>query len=103
MGGQNGCPVVNFLPHSYHGHPQEILYHTIPYQFTILMRCCTSHWNRTIEINHRDEVAPPEAPLIYTKTVGNVLDATMIVLPIVISRIKIKEPHPCHDEALSSD
>jgi hypothetical protein len=30
--------------------------------------------DQTIVINHSDKVAPPQAPPIYTETVGNVLN-----------------------------
>jgi hypothetical protein len=47
MGGQNGCPAENFLPHSYHGQYQGFPYHTISYQFTIVKRYCTGQWTKS--------------------------------------------------------
>jgi hypothetical protein len=50
MGGQNGCPAVYLtilVPYSYHGQYQGFPYHTISYQFTIVMRYCTDRWTKS--------------------------------------------------------
>jgi hypothetical protein len=49
--------------------------------------------DQIIGINHSVKVAPPQAPPIYTKN-GRKRPKRHHAVPIVISGIKIKEPHP---------
>jgi hypothetical protein len=79
MGGQNGCPARNekmfttFLPWPEPG--VSIPHHFLPFYHNkeVLHRPI----DQIIGIDHIGEVAPPRAPPICTKMVGNVLNTTI--------------------------